>query len=532
MIPSTGATVAIALELHDDLASIARRTRLRDSVRRAADRELQRMGVPAGTTVSMRAGAGERAVRIRVNGTRAAHPPQLLVRAWQASLPREVHDVATTTVAGSPGAWLREAAPILPAGALTKVLSSLVVAVLRRRPDLLLDGSVIDAYVDDLQGVDPQVAGLDVDWVAVLRPLLALTGTLADRSAVAAAVRGAVDMGLSGGDVVESAFARLRPPTLELRWGGTLADDGPELLDRLLHDRGLPSPLLQVEPTAPADRAFIKVLGVPELPFAIVGPDELLVEARHEALTARGLESTPTTHPVTGRPAAILAAADRTAAHDAGFQVLDAPELVLDALAAALLEHRHRLLSISDLEHQLDLLRGPYPAVIRAALATLPLAVLAQIARVLVKDGIALTEFQRVLDRLLDFEATREKADTNGGGSRLPSPEAYAEGIRWGLADLFASWCESDGAVDVLTVDHDLEASLSASRTDLDDDRIRDAAWAACAGRDAAPPVVITSRPARRPLSAILGDELPALIVLSELELPLGVERRVVGTLT
>ena len=530
MNPSTDATVAIALELHDDLASIARRTRLRDAGRRAAARARRRRGGPPATTVSRRAGEGERAVRIRVNGTRAAYPPQLLVRAWQVSMPREVHDVATTTVAGGPDAWLREAAPTLPAGALTKVLSSLVVAVLRRRPDLLLDASVIDAYVDELQVVDEQVVGLDVDWVAVLRPLLALTGTLADRPAVAAAVRGAVDMGLSGGDVVESAFAGLRPRSLELRWGGTLADEGPELLDRLLHDRGLPSPELQVESAASADRAYIEVLGVPELPVVIIGPDELLVEAHHEALTARGLESTPTTHPLTGRPAAILAAADRAAADDADLPVLDAPALVLEALAAALLEHRHRLLSISDLEHQLDLLRGPYPAVIRAALATLPLADLAQIARVLVRDGIALTEFQRVLDRLLDFEATREPAaGTNGG---LPSPEAYAEGIRWGLADLFASWCASDGAVDVLTVDHDLEASLSASRTDLDDDRIRDAAWAACAGLDAAPPVVITSRPARRPLSAILGDELPALIVLSELELPLGVERRVVGTLT
>jgi hypothetical protein len=526
----------LTLELRSGLHATVDRIRLGRALRDAAREELERLGLPVVPSVHMEVGDGSRAVRVRLNGTLVPYPPDLLARVWQGVAPRELHPAVLDGEGngGFPDAWLDETAD---APVLSDFLVALTIALMRRRPDALLTARARGAYVNQIEALLPETKEHDIRWDVILPPLIRLTGTLADRAAVGSAVLGAVQAGLPDDDVIESAFAVLRDGSLGVLWNSGLPDwsaDVASELERKLFDRlGLPLPEVRVLDGVGADTTRIQVLtaGVPGVPVAMIGRDELLVEAPG----LDGIEATTILHPVTGERAMVVGADDGDEVMKAGFAVVDAKRLAIRLLDRELREQRRRLVSLSEVEHQLALLRARVPALVGAAVAIFPLAELTRIARLLVEDGISMGDLKGSLDRLLDHEASRPQlppaltepptARTNGATPRGPTAQDYAEAVRAGRGEPLA-------AKSVIQVEPELEARLaSASRREAEAlaHDIRNAAWSALPEGER--PVVVTSAAARRALRDVLGEELPSLKVVAAEELPTAAERRVVATL-
>jgi hypothetical protein len=527
---------AITLELREALHDRVDRNRLTRVLRDAAGEELDRLGVPGVPKLRMPVGDGSRAVCVRLNGSLAPYPPELLTRVWQGVAPRELQLVALgeERIGRFPDAWLDQ---VVDASLLADVLAGLTVALIRRRPDALLSIKALAAYVTEIEAVLPETKEHDIEWDTILRPLIRLTGTLADRRAVGSAVLGAIQMGLTGDDVIESAFASLRDGHVGVLWNSGLADwsaDATADLDRRLLDAfGLPVPEIRVVEGVGADTSRIEVVtaGVPGVAAAMIGRDELLVDAPE----VDGIEGTTIMHPVTGARAVVVPAEAQARVENAGLAVVDAKRLAIELVARELQEHRRRLVSLSELEHQLALLRARVPAVVGAAVAMFPLSDLTRIARLLVEEDISMRDLKGSLDRLLDYEAMRPRrpaalseppnARTNGGSSHTPRADDYAEAVR-------AAHAHSVAPVSVIEVDPALEARLASARergraAEVLAAGIRDAAWSVL--RDDEKPVVVTSPESRRALRAALVDELPTLQVLSRPDLAPDEDRRVVG---
>jgi hypothetical protein len=517
----------LTLELRAAVHAGADRSRLGRTLRDAAREELDRLGLQGVPKVRMVVGDGSRAVRVRLRGTPVPYPPELLARVWQGVAPRELHPVALGGERNGafPDAWLDAADGAVVADA----LAALTVALMRRRPDALLT-----------------TQEHEIAWGAILRPLIRLTGTLADRAAVGTAVLGAVQMGLPDEDVLESAFATLRDGSVGVLWPSGLpdwsADAAADLGRRLFGDLGVPIPAVRVIDGVGEDAARIEVVtaGVPGVAAATIGRDELLVEGTD----LDGIEGTTIMHPVTGAAATVVPAGAREDVERAGLTPVDAKGLAIQLLARELQEQRRRLVSASEVEHQLALLRAKVPAVVGAAVALFPLTELSRIARLLVEDGISMADLKGSLDRLLDYEVSRPQrplpltepptARTNGAASHRPTAADYADAVRAARA---RGLSVAGGAVSVIDVDPELEARLaSATRRERTvgvlGHEIRNATWSVCGAlADDEKPVVLTSPSARRALRAVLADELPSLDVVSEEELTPDLARQVVGTI-
>lgn len=537
-----------SLELRSALHAMVDRIRLGRALRDTAREELERLGLPGVPSVHFTVGDGSRAVRVRINGTLVPYPPDLLARVWQGIAPREAQTAALNADGngGFPDAWLDEAMETADASLLADVLVALTVALMRRRPDALLTARAVAAYVREIHASVPETQHHDIRWDSILRPLITLTGTLVDREAVGSAVLGATKMGLRDDDVIESAFAALRDRSVGVLWNSGLQDwsaDAASDLERwLLGSLGLPTPEVRLVEGVGADPTRIEVVtaGVPGVAAAMIDRDELLVEAPG----SDGIEGATIMHPVTGASAVVIPAEARDDAEKAGFAVLDAKHLAIQLLARELHEQRRRLVSISEVEHQLALLRAKVPAVVGAVAAVFPLSELTRIARLLVEDGVSMGDLKGSLDRILDYEASRPRRPpplgeppapkTNGATPHGPRAPDYVEAVRGARR---RSLAVAGGAVSVIDVDPELEARLAAAprrgRTaEALADEIRDATWSVYAGLpDGEQPVVVTSPRARRALRDVLADELPSLEVLSETELSPDLARHVVGTI-
>jgi type III secretory pathway component EscV len=323
--------------------------------------------------------------------------------------------------------------------------------------------------------------------------------------------------------------------------GGSWGERQEALESSWFMETGLPLPDISVVPSPTADPELlqVRVSGRPGLPLRALGPDELLVQADVDRVREEGIGARAEIDPLSGRGGACVSIAARERLEAARLPFLDSETQIMQVIAQELRRNRRRLLTIEDLEYQLSTLNVMFPAVVSAALMTFPLGTLARTARLLVAEDVPVNDLRTLLNRLLEseYEARIDPNDqsTNGSSPVASGAEAHADFVRAGLHDLFAYRHGQDGQCSVIRIAPALERRLGESPglPEPEADGVLDELRSIVAAvvDEVRPPVVLTTRAARRPVRSILEPEVPGVSVLSHDELPLRLRRVTLHTI-
>ncbi len=525
--------VPIRLELdptlHHALES-ARPGRLERALESAVSGELIRLGIPGAPTVAVEAARSRRPITIYVADGTQRFPQSLLASVWSVVAPAELRSLPGAGVQRDPSRmekWLVSHAAGLAADAEAQwdaVVASLVqltIEALRLRPASLLGPEQVMAFAS---GVSPPPALGTDDLGHVLRGLLELGVSLADRPLVSHAIAQETTLGQLPDDIVESVYMRLRSRDIELRLH---AEDLERLLSAPAEARhsvygeglgGWSDDFLQLE------RQLFHDIGL-RLP---------------EIVLARADDVRPGTVEVRlgGRPRLPV----QLSAADAPSDVEEIRRAIVEALHVAVVREADRLVGIEDVEVHLGSLRQHFPELVRTALAAFSVGDLTRIARGLLRESLTFRDLRTILDRLLGYEeilvydwddrALDPRPSANG--DRQASQLEFA---RASVTGLLLHRHMRAGALPAIRVETELEGRLAGLEngarrlTEKQQETIRGsiAGMVTRLARQNVYPVVITAGPARARLREITLDELPALPVVARSEVPPEYELEEVG---
>ncbi|WP_243337899.1 flagellar biosynthesis protein FlhA [Anaeromyxobacter soli] len=329
-------------------------------------------------------------------------------------------------------------------------------------------------------------------------------------------------------------FAAPAPVVLELAddlVAAARAEDGramrealAALRDQLWRELGVQVPGVVLRP-APLPRAGWSLL-VDDVPVASgSAPEgELLALVAPEELALVGVGATAATDPASGRPAALVAAADAARASALG-PVLGHLERIVAEAGGALRGAAHHLVGVQEAQALLDALEPTAPALVREAGRQLPPALLAEVLRRLVEEGVSIRPLRTILEAMLEA----------GGPAR--GAAALAEACRRSLRRHIAHRFGRGGPLAALLVDPAAERAIrealagEALALDPSDARaLLDALDAETRG-GAEAPVILASADVRRALRGLVAPRFPQVAVLTFDELPPEQEVRPVGRL-
>ncbi len=251
--------------------------------------------------------------------------------------------------------------------------------------------------------------------------------------------------------------------------------------------------------------------------------DEALALVPPEELALVGIDTRPERDPLTGRAVSRVAARD--AARAARLGPLRGPlDRVLADVAGALARSAHHLVGVQEAQVLLDGLEPSAPALVREAGRQLPPALLAEVLRRLLEEGVSIRPLRTILEALLEAGPQRGSA-------------ALAEAARRALRRHIGWRCAGDGPLQALLLDPGAEEAVrSALRGEvlaLDPAvaaALVDALAAALRDRTE-PPVLLASPDVRRAVRSLLAPRFPAVAVLAYEELPPELPVRPVGRL-
>ncbi|HUL60296.1 MAG TPA: flagellar biosynthesis protein FlhA [Anaeromyxobacteraceae bacterium] len=227
--------------------------------------------------------------------------------------------------------------------------------------------------------------------------------------------------------------------------GRSVRDGLTALRERLWRDLGVRLPAVAVRPGALAPGGW--ALLVDEVPAigGAVPAGEVLVLASPDDVALVGIPCTPVIDASTGRRAAAVAATDRVRAAALG-AVRERLDRVLANVGAALEREAHRFVGVQEAQVLLDALEAAAPALVREAGRQLPPALLAEVLRRLVEEGVSVRPLRTILESMLEA----------GGAPR--GAHALAEACRRALRRHIGHRCAAGGAVLALLLDPRAEA--------------------------------------------------------------------------
>ncbi|HET9598051.1 MAG TPA: FHIPEP family type III secretion protein, partial [Anaeromyxobacteraceae bacterium] len=244
-----------------------------------------------------------------------------------------------------------------------------------------------------------------------------------------------------------------------------------------------------------------------------------------EELEAVGIAARPEVDPATGCTVGVVAACD--AARAAALGPLRGPgERLGAALAAALRAHAHLLLGVQDVQGLLERMESTHPALVGELARQVPAALLAEVLRHLLEEGVAIRPLHAILETLLEAAPSTRSAP------------ALADRCRRTLRRQIAHRHAASGVLDALLIEPAAEAALraglaspSASPDPAAVRALLDALGAELSGQPGRRPVVLTGSDLRRPVRQLLAARHPAIAVLAYEELPPALAVRPVGAL-
>jgi type III secretion protein V len=244
-------------------------------------------------------------------------------------------------------------------------------------------------------------------------------------------------------------------------------------------------------------------------------PDRALCLAPPDELRLAGIESLPSTHPLTGAPAVLVEASLAPRAAALG-PVLEPLDRVLAGAAAALCRSAHHLVGVEEAQALLASLEPHAPALAREASRQIPPALLAEVLRRLLEEDVPVRALRVVVEAVLE-----------AGGAARPARE-LAESCRRALGRHLAHRLSGGGPLEALLLDPEAEARLRAALSQgapgLDPAGAGDlleklgSAVREAQGR----PVLLTGRDVRRAVRDLVAPRYPGLAVLAYEELPPG----------
>ncbi len=303
-----------------------------------------------------------------------------------------------------------------------------------------------------------------------------------------------------------------------------LRDMIPSMREGVFHELGVKVPGVRVRAGSRRCQARQFVISIDEVPVdtADIPAGRVLVNEDPASLKVFEVEATPAQHPVTGQPAAWIAAEDAETVESAGYTTWDAAGYMLLRLTAALEENASDFVGLQQVQQMIDQLEGPYPATVQEVVPKLiALPDLTDILRRLAEEHISLRNLPRILEVLADR------------AQGIKDPVALTEEVRAGLSRYIThKYAGSDGSVVVYVVDREVEETVGnairqteqgnflalppevtqkimrAVRTQVESD--------VKAGRD---PIILTDQRVRRYVRKLVSLEVPAAVVLSYQEL-------------
>ncbi|MFC8131952.1 FHIPEP family type III secretion protein [Streptomyces sp. NPDC057302] len=524
-------------------------------------------GAPAGPEEAV---SPEDWIELRVGGTRCRYPAESLAHlaaAMEGRLAERVSPPLPENWASSPDPEQRTAV----------LVGTTCAEAVKLRPCVLLGPELIRTYTNDLRGrVPDRLAGVvSPEWLSpVLGGVLDLGITVGDRTLVAQVLaEGAERRPCEARESLVSALCAdfvevLVPETVAAQLGrGDVGDDGDLLgyvTGAMLDENGSLIPAFRVAPPPegfPAGCFAFRMNSLLTSPMALLAPDDLLVTDTPDQLVLRGIPARPAVNPATGKPAALVAAAEGPRLEAEGLTTWNRVGHVLLCLAHELRVRAGWLVHQDKTQAQLDILATATPALVEAVRSSLQPAALTALLRALAADKVSLRNLPPVLERIVDSAhghstasrfavlgdpVTAVSASTGAIGQSDPAwLEAFVRtGLRRTIADHHT---RSSGTLVVHLLDPALERLL---RTHGDDEaggkpeefeefEERDgrviAAIGAVIGRtsqDAHLPHVLTADDVRPALRSVLACVLPRLGIVGYGDLPPDLNIRPVSWIT
>ena len=245
------------------------------------------------------------------------------------------------------------------------------------------------------------------------------------------------------------------------------------------------------------------------------------------------LAGTPTREPAFGVAALWITRALESQALTSGYAVVDQTSVLSTHLAELIRQHAYELLTRQETKRLLDRLSESHPKLVEELVPKiLSLGEVQKVLQQLLREQVSIRDLSTVLETLLDASGTSKH------------PVLLVEAARQGLGRaLVHPLLSDDGALRVLTLDHNIEEELSrafnpqappASGTGLQPSftrRILDG-LRQLAGDQVAQtaPILLCATPARFHLRRLLEPFLPKIVVLSPLEIPPMVSVQSLGT--
>jgi type III secretion protein V len=254
-------------------------------------------------------------------------------------------------------------------------------------------------------------------------------------------------------------------------------------------------------------------------------PEEAVALLPPAELALAGIDAAPERDAITGRLASRIPA-DVAPRASALASVHGPLERALAGCGAGLARSAHLLLGVQEAQALLDGLEPSAPALVREASRQLPPALLAEVLRRLVEEGVSIRPLRTILEALLEA----------GGGSR--GAPALAEAARRALRRHIGHRCAGAGPLAALLLDPRAEGALrdalagEALALDPSIAAVLLDALEREVARHEAPPVLLASSDVRRALRSLVAPRFPRVAVLSYDDLPPDLPVRPVGRLS
>ncbi|MEZ4250804.1 MAG: flagellar biosynthesis protein FlhA, partial [Polyangiales bacterium] len=301
--------------------------------------------------------------------------------------------------------------------------------------------------------------------------------------------------------------------------GPFLEHEVPLLRDRLFLDLGLQLPGVRarsvgvLEPTS-------YVLALQEVPVARgeLRPDRLICTEAPAVIASYGVSAEEWTDPVTGRPGALVEESAREVLEADGLEVLTPAAQLARHLGAVVRRRATPFVGLQETQSMLDQLERAYPALVRNVVPKpVSLALLADVLRRLVEEGISIRPLREILEALA-IHAPNER-----------DPVTLTELVRAALKNAITHQHAPDGVLAVYLLDPMIEDAVrdaiqrtaAGSYLALPPQMARDivGSIATECRHDVGGAVVLTQADIRRFVRRLVEVELPDLKVLSYQEL-------------
>lgn len=351
--------------------------------------------------------------------------------------------------------------------------------------------------------------------VAAPPPTAAPSGTASTPTAAQLGVAPLlIDLGTELSAVAQEEGNRLT--TLELA----------QLRDALFFDLGVRVPAIRVRQNAPHLPPDGYQVLIDELPAGSgrLTAGRLFTGASAAELTLLGLEALPAVDPITGRKIVSVAREARGQLEALGAVVRSPRELLLTHVAHCIRKQIRHFLGLQAVQTLLDVAEQRAPVLVREATSRVPVAVLAEVLRLLLDEGISVRHLEAVLEALLDPTVPVEA-------------NALAERARIGLRRQLTHRHTAEGRLEALLLDPTVDAGLREGLA-LSNDGVPALAPDQVLGllddvkrqlRGKAGAVLLVAPELRRGLRRLLVGHLPEVAVLTFSELDPTVAVRPVG---